>query len=122
MTIQEAIQQAREIEENQYSIGLQTKWLNDIDSQIYQELIQTHEKPIVESFEGYENASPETELLVHDAYSQLYVWYLIGHVQLANGDIDRYPNTQTMFNEAYGAYERWYNRTHMPKGPHRFVY
>lgn len=122
MTIKDAIEQAGVLENNHYSIKTKSGWLSDLDKRIFAEIIQTHDRAAVEEFDGYDNATPDTELLVHDAYSQLYVWYLVGKIQIANGDIDRYSNTQILFDAAYKAYEAWYNRTHMPNGPHRFVY
>ena len=34
----------------------------------------------------------------------------------ANGEYGKYQNAMAMFNSAYGTFERFYNRNHMPKG------
>lgn len=123
MTIKEAIDQAAILEPSQYPQSIQVLWLSDLDGQIYDELVRTHEDPIAEVRPVYApDVDEETDLLVPEPYADLYRWYLVGRIQTANGDLDRYNNTLTLYTHAYDAFAAYYNRTHMPCAPHRFIY
>ena len=114
MTIAEVIAQVDELEPNQYSEEAKLRWLNELDAQIYREVIETHDDPICESFEPYE--STEQELLVPFPWDgELYRWSLITQIRLHNAESMRYNQAVTAFGAAYQSFADWYNRTHRPK-------
>ena len=84
---------------NQYSDEEKIRWLNEIESQIYNDIILTHK----------------------DAYKiELYRFWLEKSVHYANGEIDRMNNAMTMFQTYYDNYFSYYNRNHRPVGTHGY--
>lgn len=117
MTIVEAITKFDELKPNGYSQFQKIIWLSNLDAQIKAEVIDTHEGAEDVTFTDYtENTDIDTELLVPTPYEDLYMAWLEAKVDYTNGEYTKYNNSITTFNERYAAYERYYNRTHMPLG------
>lgn len=114
MTVQEIIERTNTLEPNDFEEGQKIRWLQDLDGQIYRDLVETHENPVTEEFPaGY---SMETELLTPSPFGEeLYVWYLIEMIYLHNAEVDGYNRAQPIVSAAYRAFADYYNRTHMPK-------
>lgn len=85
--------------------------INRIEADIYENIISRHEN--AQDFYLHENE--DENVFVPDIYAQLYVWYLLCEIDLLNGDITRYGNDKTLFNNIMAEFFDWYNRTHMPK-------
>lgn len=118
MTIKEAIDRADDLKPNQFSEELKLAWLNNLDAQIHDDIIKTHEGWDGEEFRPYEN---DTEtLIVPFPYEELYVAFLKMKVDDENGDTQRYQNSVTMFNAQYDAWTKAYNKAHMPIGMKHF--
>ena len=117
MTIIEAINRIDNLKPNSYTQQDKVKWLSNLDGIIKAEIIDTHEGSEKVIFNGY---LPETEviteLLVPAPYDDIYVKWLEAQIDYANGETDKYENSMVMYNTLYSAFERYYNRTHMPKG------
>ena len=80
-------------------------------------IIDTHEGGEAITFNGYDVNTPnDTELLVPAPYDDIYVRWLEAQIDYSNADYGRYSNSMTMYNAAYSAYERYYNRNNMPLG------
>ena len=117
MTIIEAIQAADAMKPNSYTELEKVAWLSKLDGAIKKEIIDTHEDGENIVFDGYNESTPtDTELLVKAPYDDIYLYWLESRIDYYNGEYGRYNNTVTTYNEAYSAYERFYNRAHMPKG------
>lgn len=117
MKIIEAIQAVDTLKPNTYSELEKIQWLSKLDSTIKTEIIDTHEGADDITFNGYdENTSLETELLVKAPYDDIYVSWLESRIDYANGEYAKYNNSTTVFNTAYTSFERYYNKSHMPKG------
>ena len=117
MKIIEAIQAVDTLKPNTYSELEKIQWLSKLDSTIKTEIIDTHEGADDITFNGYdENTSLETELLVKAPYDDIYVSWLESRIDYANGEYAKYNNSTTVFNIAYTSFERYYNKSHMPKG------
>lgn len=68
-------------------------------------------------FKCYDEETPlDTELLAHHPYDEMYPMWLEAQIDYANNEYGRYNNSISMFNSIYSAFERWYNRNHMPIG------
>lgn len=116
MKILEAITQLDVLKPNSYSQAEKIGWLSTLDGTVKTEIIDTHEGAEGVIFNGYdENTKLDTELLASKPYDVLYIHYLEAQIDYANGELNKYENSMTMFNSAYSNYERFYNRTHMPK-------
>ena len=117
MTIIEAINKIDNLKPNSYIQQDKVKWLSILDGIIKKEIIDTHEGAESVVFNGYEAETPlATELLVPAPYDDVYVKWLEAQIDYANGETAKYNNSMVMYNTAYSAFERYYNRTHMPKG------
>ena len=116
MKIIEAIQKVDALKPNNYSQEDKIKWLSTLDGTIKNEIIDTHEGANDIDFNGYNISSLEAELLIPAPYEDIYIKWLEAQIDYNNSEIGKYNNSMAMFNSAYGNYERYYNRTHMPIG------
>ena len=117
MTIIEAINRIDNLKPNSYTQQDKVKWLSILDGIIKAEIIDTHEGAEKVIFNGYEAETPlTTELIAPAPYDDVYVKWLEAQMDYANGETLKYDNSMVMYNTAYSAFERYYNRTHMPKG------
>lgn len=117
MTIIEIITDVDALKPNGLGQPYKVQWLSQLDARIKHDIIDTHEGGEDVSFNGYNAETPiGTELLVPHPYDDVYRYWLEAQIDYVNGEYTKYNNSMSMFNEAYSAYERHYNRTHMPKG------
>ena len=115
MTIIDAITRADISKPNGYSQVEKIAWLSELDGEIKAEIIDTHEGGDHIPFSGYnEGTAMSTKLLVPSPYDKLYVSYLEMQIDYANNEYGKYNNSMVMYNTAYSAFERYYNRNHMP--------
>ena len=117
MTLIEAINRIDSVKPNSYSQPDKIIWLSNLDWVVKNEIIDTHEGGECIVFGGYDEKTPlETELILPDSHSDIYIKWLEAQIDYANGEYGKYNNSTEAFNNLYAAFERWYNRTHMPKG------
>lgn len=106
---------------NQYSDEEKIRWLNEIESQIYNDIILTHKDADKIAFHGFTTDTDiNTQMIVDLEYSELYRFWLEKSVCYANGEIDRMNNAMTMFQTYYDNYFSYYNRNHRPIGTHGY--
>lgn len=116
MTISEAISNIDAIKPNAYSKSEKIKWLSALDGIIKAEIIYTHESGEETVFVPYDNNTDlDTVLLVPAPYDVVYRYWLESQIDYANAEYKKYNNSSAAYNSAFSAYERYYNRTHMPK-------
>ena len=114
MKIYEAIEICDRQKPNGYTREDKIHWLDQLDRRIFREIISTHEGG-VEEFHGYApDVDDDTGLLAEEAYSDLYIKWLMAQIDFANSEIQRYNNSVMMFNSLYQEYANYYNRTHLP--------
>lgn len=117
MTLLEAINRIDALKPNSYSQEEKIQWLSNLDGIIKREIIDTHEGGEGIVFNGYtEETSLVTELLVPAPYDDVYLRYLEMQIDYANGEYGKYNNSMAMYDTAYSNFQRYYNRTYMPKG------
>lgn len=115
MTIKEAINTINALKPNNYTQTDKVRWLSTLDGVIKEEIIDTHEGGADIVFNGYdETTSDATELLVPAPYDDLYIKWLESQIDYNNAEYGKYNNSVTAYNTAYSAFERYYNRQHMP--------
>ena len=115
MTIAEAISIVDKLKPNQYAESFKIKWLSKLDGQIFKEVFQTHADSPIESFEGYDNSSTDTELLVPYPFDEdIYNYFLQAQIDKENGETAKYNQSITLYNNAFLTFQNWYNRTHLP--------
>ncbi len=117
MTIIEAINKIDSLKPNNYTPEDKIAWLSTLEGVIKNEIIETHEGSDKATFNGYnEETALDTVMLVPAPYDDIYVKWLEAQIDYYNGETSKYLNSMTMYNSAYAAFERFYNRTNMPKG------
>ena len=115
MTIAEAISLVDKLKPNQYTEDMKKNWLSKLDGLVFREVFQTHEDNPIESFEGYEEAGMETELLIPYPYDEdIYNYFLQASIDKENGETAKYNQSITLYNNAFLTFQNWYNRTHKP--------
>ncbi len=116
MTIIEAINRIDVLKPNTYTQVEKVMWLSNLDGIIKNNIIDTHEGGEAVVFEGYnENTPLATELLVKAPHEDIYLKWLETWIDYTNGEYAKYNNSAQAYNDAYAVFERYYNRTHMPK-------
>lgn len=115
MTIIEAIARVDTVKPNTYTLNEKIKWLSELDGIIKAEIIDTHEGGEDITFSGYtDTTDTDTKLLVPAPYDEVYIRYLEMQIDYANNEYGKYNNSMVMYNSVYSAFEKHYNRDHMP--------
>lgn len=115
MTIIEAINKIDTFKPNSYSQLDKIKWLSELDGIIKHEIIDTHEGGSEIIFNGYnENTDISMKLLVSAPHEDIYIRWLESKIDYNNAEYGKYNNSSIAFNNAYSAFERYYNRHNMP--------
>ena len=121
MTVEECINRVDSVKPNQYSIEDKVRWLSYLDGSIKKEIIDRHEKPVVEEgaeanaeFTGYSPDNLTVSLIAPFPYDEMYVTYLKAKIDEENGETARYNNTASTFNGMLMDFQKAYNREHMP--------
>lgn len=116
MTIHGAIELLDEQIHNTYSDTDKIRWLSRLDGMVKQFIIDTHSGGEDVEFSGYDETDMETELLVAHPHDNIYLRWMETQIHYLNHEYDKYNNAMDVFQTEYTAFERYYNRTHMPKG------
>lgn len=117
MTIFDAINRIDAIKPNSYTQLEKIRALSTLDGIIKSSIIDTHEGSENVVFAEYtQETALTTELLVHAPYDVIYLYWLESTIDYWNGETGKYNNSIELYNTAYSEFERYYNRTHMPKG------
>lgn len=115
MTINEAVELVDRMKPNQYDHETKVRWLSKLDGMIFREVIATHEGGALTQFEGYDDADPDTVLLVPYPYDEdVYNYFLQSQIDKENGEMAKYNQSIVLYNNAYQTFWNWYNRTHVP--------
>ena len=115
MTVQEVIARVDAVKPNRFKEGQKILWLGNLEGQIYNELVCTHENPEgIMPPEFSENMDTGHRLTAPHPYDEVYVLYLQSQIDLGNMEIAKYNNSKTLYNNAYQTLVDYWNRTHMP--------
>ena len=140
MTVQECIDKVDSLNPNQYSIELKVDWLSRLDSQIYTDIILTHEpkfppvppipffefskspidkktfppRPVHPDFEPYSVNDMTKQLIVWFPFDELYIMYLNMKIDEANKETAQYNNSATLFNAYYNNFAAHFNKEFKP--------
>lgn len=126
MTINEAITQVGALKPHQYTDDQLIRWLSNLDTQLWEDVVKWHHFPMVKGEDGKchpdfpahgpyaEDVDVDQVLMVPDPYSDLYPKYLAAQIDYHNGDIARYNNSMVMYNVALQSYTNYLNRTYLP--------
>ena len=117
MTLMEALHRIDTLKPNTHSQAEKIKWLSTLDGIIKTEVIDTHQGGEGVIFNGYEDDTDLTTILLVPApYDEIYLFWLESKIDYWNGELGKYNNSIQMFDEAFSTFQKYYNRTHMPQG------
>ena len=116
MKIIDAINKTDSLKHNTYTQSEKVFWLSEVDLDVKNNVIDTHEGESAE-FTSYDDSTDiQTELLIPAPYDKAYLLWMEAQIHYYNGEYDKYNNAVDMFYEAYEGFKKHYNRTHMPTG------
>lgn len=115
MTIIDAINRIDSLKPNGYTQSEKVKWLGVLDGRIKAEILDRY-NGAKEYTEYTDETAITTPLLVESPYDDIYLYWLEAQIDYWNGEYVKYNNSMDMFNTAYDAFAKQYNRTHSHKG------
>lgn len=124
MIISNLIGYVDSVKPNNYDYGVKIRWLNEVEGRIQTEiyLIDIHEIVQYEWSNSWSDAQKAAELakelLVPAPYDDIYTTYLLAEIDNANGEYNRYANTKTQFDAAFGRYSRYVAQHYAPGNKH----
>lgn len=113
LTVGQVLLQVDALLPNQYTAEEKRRWLKQAEGFVTEEVIKVHEGG--ENCRLPEEWSDDTELLVGAPYDELYRYYVEAQIHYANGEMNRYNNACTAWNNALLTYRDCYCRSHMPR-------
>ena len=124
ITIGDVIAYVDTIKPNTRTQEEKISWLNDIDTMIKEDIIDTHEDAGPITFNGYNEDTPLTQnLLVPAHYGRgIYSYYLMMQIDFINAEYTKYNTNASMFQSAFDGYATHYHNRHMPLQPNSINY
>ena len=105
MTVAKAIERSDELRPNPFSEEEKIRWLSELDGKIAREIFED------KAFSGYDSAyDSEKELLLEEAYGDIYLFYLTAMIDFFSRDYTEYNNSMLMFNQALDGFAKAYKR------------
>ncbi len=111
MLTQNIIAQCDALRPNAYTQEEKLRWLWQFDALMQKQT--AHLDVFAIAPQPY---TPESELLIEDAFCDIYVKYLLSQIDFANGETGRYNASAVLFNSAYARYLEYLTRRNLPKG------
>lgn len=116
ITIREVIALVDEFKPNTRTDAEKIKWLNDLDTTVKTDIIDTHEGGEKIMFDGYtEYTSQDTELLIPAQYGRdIYRFYLELQIDLVNQEYNSYNAAAAEYEAHYQSFVLYWHNHHMP--------
>lgn len=111
MTVHECITGLDRLKPNSYDYADKLKWLSRLEGTVKKEIIDSHECAEETDIALTEDAA----LIAPSPYDEMYIHYLEAQIDYANGEYDRFNNSNAMYRSVYSAFANAYNREHTPK-------
>lgn len=124
MIINDAIRETNRLKHNAHTDEEKVAWLERLDQMLYRTVVQTHEGDEEMAMPQYDaDEDMDTELLASEPHDQMYIYWLMAQIDLANADINQYNVQITLFNDELTQFKASYTRSHLPKsGGKRFLF
>lgn len=113
MTINDVITEVDSQKPNQYTDAEKIRWISVCETKIVNDILNTHVGTQV-TFEGYTDMDIDAELLVEDAYADVYKYYVYAMIDAMNGETQRYAGSKLLFEDAMKSYGDYINRHFLP--------
>ncbi len=115
MTLVNLIAEVDETRPNQYDKTIKTRWVNEIEAKVIDEVINRAKGFDVEFQPLDYDIDGERELTIPDQFADVYINYLYSKIDYTQNEIDRYNNDVATFNASYRDFSAWHIRHHYPK-------
>lgn len=117
MTIQAVLDKIDQDKPNMIPLHEKIAWLSELDGKVFHEIYMTHEgMPEGIHYRGYDQDTPtSTELLIPDAYSNVYWYYMAAEIDNVHRETNEYAKAKIRYNSAMQTFQDYWTRTHMPK-------
>ena len=110
MTLLTALSQANTMRPNAADDTIKVAQLYELEGDVAEMLGVT---PPTNQYDP--TSDDDYELLMPFPYDEIYRWYLMAMIDLANEETSLYADDMSMFNAAWNRAASWYRRTTMPK-------
>ena len=115
MTIAEAIDLTDKLTPNAYEETDKVRWLLEIDMLVYDDLISTHDGPLIFYRPDYSAENIDEELLIPEPYAEdVYINFLQAKIAQQNGEDAKYNKAIIFYNDGYTRFAKAYNAAHRP--------
>lgn len=84
-------------------------WIYNLERKITEHMSRYAEKR-----EAEENLTPESTLSLGKEYKDMYVYYVISMIDLANQDVAMYNNSCAFYNSLFSEWQKKWRREHLP--------
>lgn len=108
MTVGEVIRQTDQIKPNAFCLGQKARWLGDVESQIWTEVL-------LQSAGDWDGGMYSSRrLLLPGPWRRLYDAYLAAMIDLGNGEYTKYANGMSLYNGWLQEFAAWYAQRFRP--------
>lgn len=107
MTVAEAVERIDSIVRNTYTREEKIFWLSNLDAQIAAFIHKTLPTQ-------YSERDMNTSLLAEAPFDMMYIHWLEAQIAYANGEIERYNNAITLYQQEYNSYANYWARNVKP--------
>lgn len=91
------------------------EFVNTVEWKIKKEIINAHEGAEKHPFRPYTlDDVSSVQLLADEPYSELYVFFVMSQLSLAENNITNYNNEWALFNQYYSDFAGYYTRNNLP--------
>ena len=115
MTLGKLIEKIVEQKGQQYDTGILTDWVNEIEGQAVEEVINQADGNNI-AFVPYDYTQDvERTLRIPDRFQDVYLNYLYAKIDFGHQETERDNHDVAMYTASYEAYAAWFRREHRPK-------
>lgn len=123
MKLKELIEKINQLKLNEYDEDQLTEWVTELENYVIVNIFNRAEGMDYEQVRYRYEEDGETELMVPDPFSEVYLHYLASKIDYWQQEIESYNNSVLLYNAAYQAFADYMRRNHKPKsGPNKRIY
>lgn len=104
MKVEKILEMADEMKSNTLSDSVKIKWISDVEGKILTEIYKKSPEEI-----DLPQRS-EDSLILPEAYSKVYLLYVLAMMAIAEGDYSAFSKINTEFESAMTSYAKWFIR------------
>ena len=104
MTVREMLDIIDSTKQNDVNEAIKVRWINDVEGRVQCEIYRVDPKHVKAV------AAEDDCLSVPDAYSMLYMLFVVSMIEFTAGNYTDYTRLTTEFEKALELYAKWYIR------------